>query len=162
MPGLFNVRWQRGAASGNVRARRCQGTCTHSLAPTCTAAHAHVLTQTPSPWQYQAAAAAAKLSDTGKDAFAELNLEHSHLHSNVRWKKCGIPPVQVPKKKVWLELLHTIPLNAAKLQVKHAVLKYMSDDIRAEAGRKFRSWGIPIDTRKPEKRTEEKWPGGGQ
>ena len=37
----------------------------------------------------------------------------------------------------------------------------MSDDIRAEAGRKFRSWGIPIDTRKPEKRTEEKWPGGG-
>ena len=69
--------------------------------------------------------------------------------------------MQVPKSRVYLELLHTIPLNACKLQVKHAVLKYMPDQIRADVSVLFHSWSVPIDTAKPEKRTQDKWPGGG-
>jgi hypothetical protein len=107
-------------------------------------------------------AAAATKSDEGKQAFAAENLAHSSLHDNVRWNFSGIPPVQVGKDRVYLELLHSIPINAANLQCKHAWLKYMPDELRFQAAEMFRRWGLPIDTRKPEKRTQPKWPGGGE
>jgi hypothetical protein len=79
----------------------------------------------------------------------------------VRWGWRGTPPIKVPKSHFFLEKLHSWHLNAAKLHLKHAHLKFMPDAIRDEAHALFRKWGVPIDSRKPGKRTEDKWPGGG-
>jgi hypothetical protein len=111
--------------------------------------------------KYRQMVADAEKSLEAKTLFDDCCLDHAHRHRNVRWRLRGIPPVQVPKKNVYLELLHSIPLNACKLQTKHAFLKFLPCQIRAEAGNMFKKWGVPIDTAKPDKRTQEKWPGGG-
>ena len=106
--------------------------------------------------------AAAAKSDKGRDAFNAACLTHAHTHRNVRWKRRGTPLANIPKNRVYLELLHSLSLNAAKLQIKHAAMKYYPDDIRDAAHRLFKDWGIPIDMRPPGKRSDpEKWPGGG-
>ena len=105
---------------------------------------------------------AAKKSDKGRDAFNAKCLDHAHKHSQVRWNRRGIPLAYIPKERVYLELLHTLALNAAKIQIKHAAMKFYPDDLRDEAHRLFAEWGIKIDMRPAGKRTEpEKWPGGG-
>ena len=110
---------------------------------------------------YRKLAADAEGSDAGRDAFNKVVLDHAHRHCNVRWMHRGVPVPKVPKSRFWLELLHTIPLNACKLQVKHVWLKYLPEDLQDESRRLFRSWGVPIDMRPAGKRLEEKWPGGG-
>jgi hypothetical protein len=102
---------------------------------------------------------AGEKSEDEKKKLLRANLEHADGHLNVRWKSRGIPPARVAKKDVYLELLHSIPINAMKLQVKHATFKYMPEAMREEGEKLFKLWGIPIDTRKKGKRTEEKWPG---
>ena len=105
---------------------------------------------------------AAGLSDKGRDTFNNRCLTHAHDHLNVRWNARGTPLAGIEKSHVFLELLHSLALNAAKIQIKHAAMKYYPDEIRDEAHRLFQSWGIPIDMRPPGKRTDpEKWPGGG-
>lgn len=112
--------------------------------------------------KYAALAAAASKSDKGRDAFNAACLDHAHVHRNVRWNRRGLPLANIPKRRVYLELLHSLALNAAKLQIKHATLKYYPEDIRDEAHRLFKGWGVPIDMRPPGKRSDpEKWPGGG-
>jgi hypothetical protein len=112
--------------------------------------------------EYNRLAAAAELSDKGRDAFNARVLDHAHRHRQVRWNKKGLPLANIPKKRVFVELLHSIFLNAAKLQIKHAWMKYFPDELRDDAHRLFKAWGIPIDMRPPGKRTDqEKWPGGG-
>ena len=112
--------------------------------------------------EYNRLAAAAELSDKGRDAFNARVLDHAHRHRQVRWNKKGLPLANIPKKRVFVELLHSIFLNAAKLQIKHAWMKYFPDEVRDDAHRLFKAWGIPIDMRPPGKRTDqEKWPGGG-
>ena len=75
--------------------------------------------------RYAALAAAAELSSTGKRAMDAAQLKHAHAHSNVRWRERGQPLLRVPKRKWWLELLHSIALNAIKLHMKHSTIKYM-------------------------------------
>lgn len=105
---------------------------------------------------------AAPLSTKGRDTFNARCLDHAHAHLNVRWKSRGLPLADIPKSRVYLELLHSLALNAAKLQVKHAVMKYYPDAVRDEAHALFKSWGVPIDMRPPGQRTDpDKWPGGG-
>ena len=111
--------------------------------------------------KYLAMVAAADESLAGKKLLDDASLDHAHKHFNVRWRKRGIPPIPVPKALCFLELLHSVPLNACKLQCKHASLKYMPCEIRLVSQGLFHSWGVPIDTAKPDKRTQEKWPGGG-
>jgi hypothetical protein len=88
-------------------------------------------------------------------------LGHAHSHGNVRWGWRGTPPIMVPKANTYLEKLHSWHLNAAKQHLKHAHMKNMPDAIRETVHTLFRQWGVPIDSRKPGKRTEDKWPGGG-
>ena len=68
---------------------------------------------------------AAQKSQAGRDAFNAACLRHAHRHRNVRWRRRGVPVTRIPKSSCWLELLHSIPLNAAKLLVKHTIVKYL-------------------------------------
>ena len=98
----------------------------------------------------------------GVTPFNARCIAHAHGHRNVRWKRRGTPLAKIPKRLVFIELLHSVPLNACKLQVKHAWMKYYPDAIRDDAHRLFEAWGVRVDMRKPGKRTDpEKWPGGG-
>jgi hypothetical protein len=106
--------------------------------------------------------AAAEETEEGHTALTTKLLNHAHTHFNVRWGWRGTPPIKVPKSQTYLEKLHSWHLNAAKVHVKHVHLKFMPAAIREKAHELFRKWDVPIDSRKPGKRTADKWPGGGK
>jgi hypothetical protein len=75
--------------------------------------------------RYETLASAALESTQGQRAFDAAQLKHAHEHRKVRWRARGQPAVRVPKEKWWLELLHTVALNAIKVMLKHNTTKYM-------------------------------------
>ena len=75
--------------------------------------------------RYTELTAAAEATTQGKRAFDAAQLAHAHAHRQVRWRERGQPLLQVPKRKWWLELLHSVALNAIKVHMKHSTVKYM-------------------------------------